>query len=838
MFQTRRKRHVVLRASFPAAAVFLCLAFLEGCSLKFETDENPVFLPAPESPTPVPRAQTDRMFRAGFGRADITPPPGLGLYGYGPEGKRATGHRLRLYARALIMEDARGERIAFVVVELDAVSTILQRLVAEEVVGATGIGADRLILAATHTHTAPGHFLDAGPHNDAGSQVQGYDPAVVNFLVSRIAEALREAHGSLAPARIAWGQREIPARLIRNRSMAAYNRNLPFQHPPGTRPASPPNATEFTAVDPVWTMLRVDTTENGRVFAPAGAFSVLAVHGTGNPSATDVYDGDVPGLIARALEVRIDSINGHPKNAFEQRAEHVFANGALGDVSPALPRAPDPIWCPMPNMLRARRPGGPQTPSRREEWRAPSKKKVAECLAYARDVVNTLTLGRGGTVLQLRSPSFGTTAFELFKEIIPTSSNVTISRAFETLSLTDGGAPFRLCPPGKIGTAAAAGASDRFTRFRGWRLLGLIRLGITEGGPAIAHRPGCQQPKRVLFYPVQSLAVGKRAFPEAAPLAVVRITIDADGGPRSLLIGAVPVEPTTLAGKQMKDAMLKGADFVGLGVDDVALMGLANGYVDYVTTREEYSAQPYQGGSNIYGAETATVLSTRLRTLTESLNAPDGPIVHVGPVSPSPGARETVFPFPLGPHPPRPTGIAVTCERNARADPVVVSWTDLDPGALLPSDGQMLSLTQRRGGRIVARAFDNHAKVVVRAKERRERGHLWEARWTPDTPVNAGDVIDVFLERWPVAVPHMGMRVTFSQSPSRTISRASGSFLADGWVAGDRVEVLGTAKNNRIFTVLSVTATVITVGGASLTDEGPVAGVTLTRRPSDGSAGC
>ena len=87
-------------------------------------------LPAPVSPPSQPPA--DGTLRAGFGRADITPPPGLGLMGYGPEGLRAIGYRQRLYARALVLEDAAGERLSFVALDLGQVSVLLQRRIAAE----------------------------------------------------------------------------------------------------------------------------------------------------------------------------------------------------------------------------------------------------------------------------------------------------------------------------------------------------------------------------------------------------------------------------------------------------------------------------------------------------------------------------------------------------------------------------------------------------------------------------------------------------------------------------------------------------------------------------------
>src|SRR5262245_47887880 len=109
-------------------------------------------------PSASPRPTVSHL-RAGFARVDITPPPGAGLFGYGTGGARSRGHRMRLNARALVLEDPAGERLAFLLADLGAVSALLQRKVADRIQPRTGIGADRLLLSATHTHSAPGHFF-------------------------------------------------------------------------------------------------------------------------------------------------------------------------------------------------------------------------------------------------------------------------------------------------------------------------------------------------------------------------------------------------------------------------------------------------------------------------------------------------------------------------------------------------------------------------------------------------------------------------------------------------------------------------------------------------------
>src|SRR5947209_5032075 len=123
----------------------LCFALSLGVAVS-----APAQTPLPAPVSPAPRPSGPGGLKAGFGRADITPAPGVGLAGNGPEGRRSTGWRFHLYARALVLEDPAGERIAFLVADLAHVSPNLHRWTAERIVGSTGIGADRLVISATH----------------------------------------------------------------------------------------------------------------------------------------------------------------------------------------------------------------------------------------------------------------------------------------------------------------------------------------------------------------------------------------------------------------------------------------------------------------------------------------------------------------------------------------------------------------------------------------------------------------------------------------------------------------------------------------------------------------
>ena len=133
-------------------------------------------------------------FRAGASSVDITPRkfPVI-VNGNFLENIVDKAHD-RLYARALVMEHG-AVRIAVVVVDSCMMPRdLLDR--AKELAGQkTGIPIERMLISATHTHSAPAAMGCLG--SDA-------DPDYVEFLPPRIAEAIETAAQRLVPARAGW----------------------------------------------------------------------------------------------------------------------------------------------------------------------------------------------------------------------------------------------------------------------------------------------------------------------------------------------------------------------------------------------------------------------------------------------------------------------------------------------------------------------------------------------------------------------------------------------------------------------------------------------------------
>ena len=599
-------------------------------------------------PTPQPhRRVTGDQLRAGIGRADITPPPGLGLGGNGPEGRQARGWRTRLYARALVLQDARGERLALVVADLAHISALLHRRVADRLPAELGISADNLVLSATHTHSGPGHFYEATEFNINGSSMVGYDEKLTTFLTDQIVASIKQAAGNPLPARIAWGQRPIWG-LTRNRSYEAFRRNTPRWDtetpPPGLDPV-------YAAVNPIWTMLRVDiaTDQTGSTFRPAGAYSVFAIHGTGNSSVTQLYDADIHGIVERGLERHINQKYGTPLS----QVVHLMANGAEGDVSPDWPAD---SRCPLAELEPVARPEGPGTPTA-WDWRMPTRAAQAACITSSRRFIRDI----GDSLTQH--------AISLFETLGPSlSADVDLAVGFTTLALRDSATQLGICRDAAVGTSTAAGAEDARTRFAGWKFLGVLGIGLEEGGRAVAADPrDCQGYKRTDLVRLTK----KRGLPEYAQIGVARIG--------QMYLATMPVEPTTMAAARIQRGIgsALGMDWVQAR-RLVTVVGLSNGFLQYLTTREEYSAQTYEGGSTIYGPGESDMFTRELARLADALRRAGGGSLanRVDPISGRPGDDRKLWPEPWSNQPwPDPAPRWIHCSRDTLAG----QWIGPDP---------------------------------------------------------------------------------------------------------------------------------------------------------------
>jgi putative membrane-bound dehydrogenase-like protein len=134
-------------------------------------------------------------FRAGLATVDISPTefPRIIAGGF-LEGR---GEKLadKLFVRSFVLDDGK-MKIAFAIVD----TCMMEQALIDEAKGIAakqcGIPLDRMMVSATHTHSAPAAMGCLGTRKDT---------VYAKFLTPKIAEAIVAADKALQPARIGWG---------------------------------------------------------------------------------------------------------------------------------------------------------------------------------------------------------------------------------------------------------------------------------------------------------------------------------------------------------------------------------------------------------------------------------------------------------------------------------------------------------------------------------------------------------------------------------------------------------------------------------------------------------
>jgi neutral/alkaline ceramidase-like enzyme len=240
--------------------------------------------------------------KAAVAKVDITPPPGLPMYGYFErikENKLSTGTLDPLYARVLVMEVGE-RRLALVTLDLGRTfSDSLLSHLRQQITANAGISF--LIVTASHTHSGP-NILDEYPANRP--------PAWELTAIAKIGDAVSEAARHLIQARIGTGRGQVQIgynrrQMVGNGSVAMLWTN------PTQRPTVP--------VDPSVLVMRIDDTAGKPIAVIVNYACHPVVLGPDNLN----YSADFVGTMASTVEKTFD---GAPLCLFLQ--------GADGDINP------------------------------------------------------------------------------------------------------------------------------------------------------------------------------------------------------------------------------------------------------------------------------------------------------------------------------------------------------------------------------------------------------------------------------------------------------------------------------------------------------------------------
>lgn len=152
-------------------------------------------------------SQTVRQIRAGAFAADITPRQWpVGLIGGFTQPLAESAHDA-LHVRAVVLDDGRA-KVAIVVADSCYMPRALFDAAGKLAAAGTGIPPSHMIMAATHTHSAP-------PSKPEGAST--IELSYQELLRKQIAQAVIEAHRRLQPAQIGWIARQEPDELHNRR---------------------------------------------------------------------------------------------------------------------------------------------------------------------------------------------------------------------------------------------------------------------------------------------------------------------------------------------------------------------------------------------------------------------------------------------------------------------------------------------------------------------------------------------------------------------------------------------------------------------------------------------
>lgn len=236
--------------------------------------------------------------KVGFSRVDITPPTGISVAGYFLE-RIANGvlDPLEINAIAISTGD---KTTLFLVFDHCGIKACLIDRYKEQIVQKTGLDKSAIVIAATHTHTAP--HLDTAEGNEAV-------PAYIEFVGAKLSDAAQFAIEDLKPARMGYKIGQAP-------NVAFVRRFVMKDGSVRTNPGvgNPDIDKPIGDIDERVNILRFDR---------EGAESIVLMHFGNHP---DVVGGcklsaDWPGFARRTLERCLPNVKS------------LFINGAQGDIN-------------------------------------------------------------------------------------------------------------------------------------------------------------------------------------------------------------------------------------------------------------------------------------------------------------------------------------------------------------------------------------------------------------------------------------------------------------------------------------------------------------------------
>jgi hypothetical protein len=412
---------------------------------------------------------------------------------------------------------------------------------------------------------------------------------------------IQKAHDNLALGNIYLNKGDIPD-CGRNRSLKAYLNNPQIERDkyknlyPGDAYRVWPYGSDAGATDKEMLLLKFTKSDPSGTERPVGVISWYGIHPTDRGQKNTQVCGDNKGYASRIFETSMQMDPSAPETFVA-----AFANAIAGDVSG--------------NVEFGHIPNGTDDKEKMEKHGRQQYEKAKELFDSAREVLS-------GSI-DYRHTNVDMSCVEIEKE--------------------DGGGRVRITWPAALGLSFGAGSredgvpdpevlldegittknitlTEALLYLAGSPLVG-IYTGIPTGQDLLEKSIGSfsradgieviagHDPKPILF------ALGARdgLAPKVLPIQILKIG--------QLIITGFPGEITTMAGRRLRGAVLDA--LVQTEAKHLAMATYANDYSQYVTTKEEYDMQHYEGASTLFGPLTLFAYEQKFRKLAFALRPPE-----------------------------------------------------------------------------------------------------------------------------------------------------------------------------------------------------------------------
>lgn len=321
------------------------------------------------------------------------------------------------------------------------------------------------------------------------------------------------------------------------------------------------DASDYPSIDEDMTVLRFIQGKDKSV----GMLSWFAVHPVNLPNTWKLSSGDNKGFAALSFEAE------HQADYGEQSFVGAFAQSNPGDMSPNL------------NMP------GPEDYPEESSGPGASPEKSMQII--------------GQRQLDVARKLYNEASTQLKGSIDFASRYSDMSKIEVDKSFTNGENNQKTCTAA-LGNAFAAGAEDGRSE-----VANLFREGATKDPNTGSELDRCHAEKQVFL--ITGIDENKPTTPKILPTSLLKI------GQFGIL--AAPSEFTVMAGRRAR----KTVEAVpNTGITTTVFAGYSDAYAGYVTTREEYATQQYEGGSTHFGPWTLGAFRQQFSKLAQVIADP------------------------------------------------------------------------------------------------------------------------------------------------------------------------------------------------------------------------